>query len=97
MKVAMNELAKLYAGRTYSAGITVTLAAEQIIGKSHCYCKLTVASRTCNEQGMRKTVVIDTAAQLLNDTLLTYDILEENTHQYMAFAISYTLSKALRV
>ena len=82
------ELAEFHTCRTYPACVTVTLAAEQIIGKRYCNGKFTVPSRTGNEQRMGQAVVIDTATQLLYHTPLPYYVFEKNAHQYMAFAIS---------
>ena len=97
MQVAMDELVQLYTCRTGATGITLSLAAQQIVGKSNGNGKLAVTARTGYKQGVRQTVAVDTAAQLLDYAPLSYHIFEENTHQYIAFAISYTLSNAFRV
>ena len=97
MKVAVNKFQKLGTGRTTAAGIAIAVTAKDVVGKRNGYCKLAVPTRAGYEQGVCKAVLVDTTFQLCDNTLLPYYIFKENTHRYIAFAISYTLSKALRV
>ena len=84
----MNIFAQFHTGRTSATGITLPLAAHQIVGKSYSNGQLAVTPRAGYEQRVCQTVLVDTTAQLLYDASLPNYILEENTHQYIAFAIS---------
>ena len=88
MEVAVYELVELSTCRTIPAHITAAVIAQQIIGKRYRYRQLSVAARAGKEQCMRKAVLIDTALQLPDNTFLPYYILEIDSHQYIAFAIS---------
>ena len=88
MEVAVYELVEFGTCRTITAHITAAVIAQQIVGKSYRYRQLSVATRTGKKQCMRKTVLIDTALQLPDNTFLPYYILKIDSHQYIAFAIS---------
>jgi hypothetical protein len=88
MQVAVDILAQLDTGRTYTTGITATTAAQKIVGKRDGNGQLAVSLRTGDEQGMCEFVIVNTATQSLNYSTLPYYVFKENSHQYIAFAIS---------
>jgi hypothetical protein len=88
MQVTVNILAQLDTCRTGTTGITATTAAKQIVCKRNGNWKFAVSLRTGNEQGVGEPVLIDTATQPLYYSALSYYVFKENSHQYIAFAIS---------
>ena len=77
----MDEFLQLYASRTRTADITITIATKHVVGKSYGNGKFTVATWACYQQSMGKTVLVDTTFQLLDNTFLPYYILKEYSHQ----------------
>ena len=98
VKVAVNELVHLHARRARTTGIARSRVAQEIARKSHRKRQFTVARRAGKEQGVGHTVLIDTLFKLLDNLFLAYYVTERRTaHQYIAFAISQTLSTAFIV
>jgi hypothetical protein len=81
MKVTMDIFAQLDTCRASATGITVAAAAQQIVCKRNGDWQFAVALRAADEQRMSEPVIIDTAAQSVNHSLLSYNIFKEYSHQ----------------
>ena len=81
MKVTVYIFLQFHTGWACSARVTLSPVAEKIVGKSNGNGKFSVAARTGQQQRMRKTVVVDTAPQLLYHSPLPYYVFKENSPQ----------------